>query len=207
MGVREYRQGDPFHRVHWTATAGSGKLLVKQFQPAIARETMVFLDLDRGSYDQRYRHSATELAIVVAASVAHHIAVREGLAVGLSTEAFDPLLDGISRFSLPPRSERAHLMSILEVLARVQVASGVSFTDALRRESVHLAWGATLLVVTGKESELLLDSLLALRQSGFAVTLVLVQARAPSIEFQGRAEMLGISVRSVWREQELEAWQ
>ncbi|NIN74493.1 MAG: DUF58 domain-containing protein, partial [Xanthomonadales bacterium] len=40
MGVRDYQPGDSPRRIHWTATASAGRLLVKQYQPAIARETL-----------------------------------------------------------------------------------------------------------------------------------------------------------------------
>ncbi|NIN74494.1 MAG: hypothetical protein GTO34_04900, partial [Xanthomonadales bacterium] len=62
------------------------------------------------------RYTATELAIVIAASIASHVVTREDLPVGLTTEARDPILNDQTRFFLPPRSERTHLMSLLEVL-------------------------------------------------------------------------------------------
>ena len=206
IGVRDYQRGDSPRRIHWTATASAGRLLVKQYQPAIARETLICLDLEEGDYHWRQRYTATELAIVVAASVANHIIVREGLAVGLATEAQDPLLEEQVRFFLPPGSERTHLMSLLEVLARAQVASGTSFLDLLRRESLRLAWGATLLVITGRESASLFDMLVYLRRAGFAVALVLVQPDRPSAELQKQADQLKLAVYRVWRAQDLEGW-
>lgn len=206
IGVREYQRGDSPRRIHWTATASAGHLLVKQYQPAIARETMICLDLDQENYGQRQRYTATELAIVVAASVANHVIVQDGLPVGLATEAQDPLSDDQVRFFLPPRSERAHLMSVLEVLARAKMATETSFTDVLRRASVRLAWGATLLVITGSENAMLFDTLLYLRRAGFAVALVLVQPELPSDELRKRADLLDLPVHRVWRERDLEMW-
>jgi uncharacterized protein (DUF58 family) len=182
------------------------QLLVKQYQPAISRETLICLDLDREDYGKRQRYTASELAIVVAASIASHVIFQEGLPVGLTTEAWDPLLDEQARFFLPPRSERTHLMGLLEVLARVQLTAGTSFADVLRRESVHLSWGATLTVVTGRESETLFDTLVYLQRAGFAVALILVQPAHPSASLQKRADLLGVPVHRVWAEQELEAW-
>jgi uncharacterized protein (DUF58 family) len=206
MGVRDYQRGDSPRRIHWTATASAGRLLVKQYQPSIARETLICLDLDQEDYKRRQRYTATELAIVVAASIASHIVVREGLPVGLTTEAWDPLLDDRARFFLPPRSERAHLMSLLEVLARVRITSAASFVDLLRRESVNLSWGATLAVITGRESEALFDTLVYLRRAGFAVALILVQPARPSAELKKRGDLLGVPIHRIWRERDLEAW-
>ena len=206
MGVRDYQRGDSPRRIHWTATASAGRLLVKQYQPAIARETLICLDLNREDYGRRRRYTATELAIVVAASIVSHVVVREGLPAGLTTEAWDPLLDERARFFLPPRSECTHLMTLLEVLARVQTASEMSFVDLLRRESLKLSWGATLSVITGRESEVLFDTLVYLRRAGFAVVLILVQPARPSAELQKRADLLGVPVRRVWHERDLETW-
>lgn len=206
MGVRDYQRGDSLRRIHWTATASAGRLLVKQYEPAIARETLVCLDLDEAGYERRQRYTATELAIVVAASIANHVIVREGLPAGLITEAFDPLSEEQFQFLLPPRSERAHLMSLLEVLARVQITSATPFADLLRQESVNLSWGATLAVITGRESEELFDTLVYLRRAGFAVALILVHSARPSAELQKRADLVGVPVHRVWRERDLEAW-
>jgi uncharacterized protein (DUF58 family) len=205
-GVRNYVHGDSPRRIHWTATASAGRLLVKQYQPAIARETLICLNLNPADYEARQRYIATELAIVVAASVANHVIVKEGLPVGLATEAIEPLVEDKVRYSLPPRSERAHLMNMLEVLARAQIADEVSFADLIRRESVRLAWGATLMVVTGRESMELFDMLLYLKRAGFAVTLVLVQPGEPSDEMQKRVAVLNLPVHRIWRETDLDAW-
>ena len=207
VGVRDYQRGDSPRRIHWTATASAGRLLVKQYHAAIARETLVFLDLDEASYEPRQRYTATELAIVVAASMASHVVNQERLAVGLATEAQDPLLGERARFFLPPRSERAHLMSLLEVLARVQVTAATPFADLLRRESVRLTWGATLAVISGRESAALFDTLVCLQRAGFAVALILVQPGRPSDELQKRAALLNMPVHRVWRERDLEMWQ
>jgi uncharacterized protein (DUF58 family) len=206
MGTRDYQRGDSPRRIHWTATASAGRLLVKQYQPSIARETLICLDLNEEDYQQRRRYTATELAIVVAASLANHIIVRERLPVGLTTEAWDPLVDETARFFLPPRSERAHLMSLLEVLARVQVAPATPFAELVRRESVNLPWGATLAIVAGRESEPLFEALAYLRRAGFAVALILVQPVRPSAELQKQGALLGVPIHQVWQEQDLEAW-
>jgi len=204
-GVRDYKRGDSMRRIHWTATASTGHLLVKQYQPAIARETLICLDLNRQDYGQRQLYTATELAIVAAASLANHIIVREGLPAGLSTEAWDPLLDRQVRFSLPPRPERSHLMGILEVLARVQLADAGAFEELLRQESLKLPWGATMVIITGRESEPLFDIMVHLRRSGFAVALLLIQPARPSPELRKRADLPGIPVYRIWKAEELDA--
>jgi uncharacterized protein (DUF58 family) len=204
MGVRDYQPGDSPRRIHWTATARTGALVVKQYQPAIARETLICLDLDWRDYASR-RHDATEQAIVVAASVANHAIVREDLPVGLATDATDPLVEGRRRIVLPPRAERAQLMSILEVLARVQPVTGARFVDLLREESVHLPWGSTLLLITGTIDDSLAETVLYLRRRGHATAVVLVQEESRSGGAPG--SLGGIPVYRVWVDADLAVWQ
>ncbi|MBN1886564.1 MAG: DUF58 domain-containing protein [Thermoflexales bacterium] len=208
MGVRDYQAGDSPRHIHWTASAGAGRLLVKRYQAAIARETLICLDLDEANYEGRRRYTATELAIVVAASIANHIVVHEKLPVGLAIEAHDSVSDERAHFFLAPRSERAHLMSLLEILARVQVTTATPFADMLRRESLRLSWGATLAVITGKAGEELFDSLVYLKRAGFAVALILVDPphdpRLTGIEKRGQA--FAVPVHYVWREADTGVW-
>lgn len=212
-GVRDYQVGDSPRRIHWTATASVGRLMVKRYQPAIARETLIFLDLDQADYDIQRSYVATELAIITAASLANHIIVQEDLAAGLATQARDPLQeDDVVTLSLPPQRERAHLMGILEVLARAQAYrlqperadKGIPLADFLRSESVRLSWGATIVLITGRETPELYDSLLYLRRQGFAVALVLIMPAPPDDAIKARAAGLGLPVYRVWREQELD---
>jgi uncharacterized protein (DUF58 family) len=175
MGVRDYQEGDSPRRIHWTATARTGRLVVKQYQPAIARETLICLDMGFRSYEVRRRHDSIELAVVVAASLASYMMEREHLPVGLATDALDPLDEVRRRITLPPGSERARLMSLLEILARVQAVPEGSFADLLRRESLGLAWGSTLLAVTGSIDDELGQTLLYLKRSGHAVAVILVE--------------------------------
>jgi len=203
-GVRDYERGDSPRRIHWSATASAGRLLVKQYQPAVARETLLALDLNLDGYEGRRRREASELAIVAAASLANHIIVRERLAVGLAAEALDPLTHTRERFFLAARSERAHLISVLEVLARVRLVPGLPLGAVLRRERPRLAWGTTIVAITGRADEDLLDALAALRQGGFAVSMLLVQAPDLPLLTRERAALLGISIWPIWREQDLE---
>ena len=41
IGVREYQVGDSPRHMHWTATARTGQLMMRRYQPGKARETVV----------------------------------------------------------------------------------------------------------------------------------------------------------------------
>lgn len=208
IGVRDFAPGDNPRHMHWTATAASGRLLVKQFQPAIARDNAIFLNLDRDDYAQRgYPEPAIELAITVAASLAYHMLSLEKLPLGLTTIAADPLAGNQQHFRLPPRSGRDQLSQILEILARVQPGNQTQFLDRVRQEVVHLSWGTTLLIITSDESPELLDTLLLLKRSGFQSTLMLIQPpRRQADNPTDQARALGIPVYRIRRERDVEVW-
>jgi uncharacterized protein (DUF58 family) len=177
--------------------------VVKRYQPAIARETLICLDMSLRNYEVRRRHESIELAVVVAASLASHMIERERLPVGLAADALDPL-DGVRRrFFLPPASERAHLMSLLEVLARVQATPEGSLADLLRRESLALAWGSTLVAVTGSIDDELRETLLYLKRSGHAMALILVGPEHVRADRAREESVPGVPVHHVTSVREL----
>ncbi len=212
MGVRNYQVGDSPRRIHWPATARMNKLLVKRYEPAIARETLLCLDLDHENYNIRHLYIAIELAVLATASIANHIVVREGLAVGLTMQAYDPLEEQVVKLSSPIQRDRSHLMNVLEILARAQGYSQSyaaneavnTFAEYLRHESLRLSWGSTMVVVTGEERQGLIDTLIYMRQRGLAIALILIMPPPVSDDLQQRVAMLDVPIYRIWREEELE---
>ncbi len=214
VSVRNYQRGDPLRRVHWPATARTGQLVIKQYQPAIARETAVCLDLHEDGYATRFRYDAIELAIVVAASLANHAIVREGLPLGLVTHLAGAKTGQSIRTSeapraiaLAPRKERAHLIHLLETLAEVEMLTETTepFIALLRRDRLGLSWGGTVVVVTGRGGAALTDALLGLRRGGLAVALILVGVTRPTDGTGDWAAPPGVAVHCVNTVRDLES--
>lgn len=204
VGVRDYQPGDSRRRIHWSATARTGQLVVKQFQPAMARETLICLDLDPARYPL-HSYQAVEQAIVVAASLLNHIAVREGLPAGLACEARDQLEGATRRVTLAPRAGQAQLMTGLELLARVEPDTGERLPELLRQESVNLPWGATMLVITGRLCPELGEAVLYLKRSGYAPAVILVRPADREPEPDRQSALPGVPVYRVWTDRDLEA--
>ncbi len=101
-GIRRYRSGDGLRRVHWRATARSGKLQVKIFEPAVLQGLLLALDLSLDSYptsrlqarlgkearDEAPVDDLLELAITAAASLADYV-LDGGQQVGLLSNGAD----------------------------------------------------------------------------------------------------------------------
>lgn len=91
-GVRPYQAGDSPRHIHWTASASAGELLVKQYEPSIALETIVLLNLAEQDYTPRTRFTASETGVTTAASILYHF-TNAGQAVGLAVNGRDALAE------------------------------------------------------------------------------------------------------------------
>lgn len=78
MGMRDYRPGDSLRRIHWRATARSGKIQVKLFEPAVLAGALLAVDMGLESYPlTRQKPQAIdpllELTVTAAASLGEYI--------------------------------------------------------------------------------------------------------------------------------------
>ena len=208
MGVRDYQPGDSPRRIDWKTSATLGQLQVRRYQPAISVEAFIMLNLNATEYSQRGRFVAPELAITVTASVASQL-IEQRQAVGLATNGMDPLAVSSEHLTLRPHKGRGHLMSCLDLLARIEItdaAEALPFTALLRQASLGLSWGSTLVVVTGKEDEALIPTLVHLRRRGFLAVLVLVDRDAQFDRTKARAEQIGVPTYRIVDERDLDVW-
>lgn len=197
-GVRAYTAGDSLRRIHWKASAHSGDLLVKKLQPSMAVPVLILLDLDRNAYPTRSLVGSSEWGIIAAASLANGL-IAERQAVGLTSNGLDALA-GVTAAPLPQRGGQEQLMSILSLLARVQVQEAESpLAEWLPRQTAALAWGTTLVLVTPHLDEASLWALHAVFRRGSSV-IVLVCATQPDLRtVQAQGARLGVTVHStVW---------
>jgi uncharacterized protein (DUF58 family) len=205
FGKRGYTSGDSLRRIDWKASASTGQLQVKLFEPSIALETCVLLNLNAEDYYYRSRVDTTELAIVIAASISNWIISKKQM-VGLMVNGRDPLTaDGQPQF-VPPRKGKRHLMRLLETLARVDLADNSAFLPLIQRQRYQLTWGTTLIVITGGAGEDVLDELYQARRLGQNALLILVNRDISDEAIRQRAKVLGIPVFSIASERDLSLW-
>ncbi len=205
IGKRDYVAGDSLRRVDWKATAATGRLQVKLFEPSIALETAIFLNLNREEYLLRYQHEAIELGIVVAASLASWLAGKKQ-PVGLLTNGVDPLSEGTVARPIPPRAGRGQITRILETLARVKSDAGMAFMDLIQQERVHLSWGTTLVFITASADVTFFDEVFRAHRAGLNAVLVLCGPVAGLQETRARAEYFGIPLVHFQSEKDLDIW-
>jgi uncharacterized protein (DUF58 family) len=163
VATREYRHGDPMHRVHWRSTAKRGEIMVRrEEQPWQARAT-VLLDTRARAHRGEGPASSFEWAVTAAASIAVHL-VRRGYAVRLITDSGAQV------------TSAAHDESgvggdfeglILDALAVIETSTGSSLRDVA--PSLRRAGDGLLVAVLGG---LDLDQASALARVAHATTAV-----------------------------------
>lgn len=205
FGKRGYISGDSLRRVDWKSSAATGQLQVKVFDPSIALETFVILNLNAEDYYYRSRYDSTELAIVIAASIATWI-VDKKQTVGMMVNGHDPLTADGKPQIIPPRNGKRHLMRLLETLARVEIPPDSALVPLIQHQRYELAWGTTLIVITGTVSDDLLDELYQARRGGQHAMLIVAGREATYVAGLQRAKTFGIPVFSIATEHDLHMW-
>ncbi|MEN6493690.1 MAG: DUF58 domain-containing protein [Thermoguttaceae bacterium] len=195
-GVRQYMAGDPLNRVNWRATARTGSLQSKVYEPSSVAGATILLDFHQATYDPKDEPYRSELAVTAAASVANAL-FHMGQQVGLITngrdaadrirqEGWDP--DARSRrearhsASMHAHSDRLRplvvetrqgheqLMRILETLARVELTDGLPFAQLVTETASRLPHNATVLALLSVATPETAIALGGLRRKGFAVS-------------------------------------
>ena len=177
IGVRDYQSGDGFRRVHWKATARTGTMQVKQYEPT--RALSLSLCLNIAAFEQHWTGTYPELIehlISVAASIATW-ALERGYAVGVTANA--PLAQADQPLRAQPSRSRDQLRHVLETMAGISYFVTQEFGGFIVAESPRLPWGTTLALITGYVNEPILNAIGQVRAGGRRVALIDVGSKAP----------------------------
>ncbi len=197
-GIRQYQHGDPLRSVHWRATARTGALQCKQYQPTSVSGATVVLDLHCHSNPDRHEPVRSDLAVTAAASICHTLllaqqqfglitngrdaADRAGNAVAraeyLSLESAerDVAMRGASdrlRPVIHPAARGAvHFMQIHKALARLERTGGLRLEELLLETQSRMPRDASVLIILQEVDESAALALGLLRRQGYAVAAI-----------------------------------
>lgn len=177
IGVRDYMPEDSFRKVHWPATAHTGQLQVKVFQPTSANIMMVCLNVS--TFARHWEGTNPELfehVIKVAATLAAK-GIEDGYRVGLIANGC--LAHADQPFRIPPGRSPKQLASLLGALAGVTPVVTGPFENFLIKQVPRVSYGATLLIVTGITNPELFETLVQLKQRGRRITLLTYAEEPP----------------------------
>jgi len=140
---REYVRGDDLRRVDWKVWGRQDRLYVKEFEEETNLRVTLLVD---GSASMDYASGPLgkyDYAATLAASLAWH-ALSHGDAVGCT------LFDDRVRASVPARTKRSHLSSVVEVLESRKPASGgrTAFLPVIRTVAETLPRRGMVVVVS-----------------------------------------------------------
>ncbi len=108
--------------------------------------------------------------------------------------------------ALLPRRGRAHLMKILELLARVETMPAAPFAGWIPQATLRLSWGMTLPVITPEASEEIIQALHRLVRAGFNPVLIVTTRALQFGQVQAQARQLGFSAYNVAAPADLDSW-
>jgi uncharacterized protein (DUF58 family) len=232
-GVRFYQPGDPLNRVHWRATARTGVLHSKTYEPSSIAGVTILLAFHRSEYATRDEPYVSELAVTTAASLANAV-YQLGQQVGLVTNGRDAVdrirregwahdfrsravaqqsvsmretSDRLEPLVVPTRRGAEQFQRILELLARVELTDGLTFPQLVAETSSRLPRDATVVAILPDVPDETAFALANLRRRGYAVSAVLVvfdEERYASCA--GRLLSQGISSRRINDEAALAAF-
>lgn len=198
--IREYAPGDPLNSIHWKATARTGKLHVKTYEPSSVIGGTLVLDLHEASYKPDRKEERMELAITTTASIAYLLQIS-GEQVGMITNARDAAevaqyeiekretlsrqevdaevegeLQGTRISPLCVETSRTPYQAqrIIENLARVLPTDGLDGMGLVMNQYHMLPRDATLMIVAPIITERMALALGAIKLSGFNVSVFLI---------------------------------
>src|SRR5215218_9631095 len=87
-GVRPYQVGDPLQRVHWRATARTGELQCRVFDPTTLAGASILVDFHQDGYSARGEPFRSDLAVTTACSIAYAVTMLNQQ-VGLASNGRD----------------------------------------------------------------------------------------------------------------------
>ena len=197
-GLREFRPGDPMRRIDWKATARSGELRSRVYEPSATQQLYLLVNIDTMEHSwEGYLKDELERIVSVSASVAAWAAGAR-YAVGILANGAFPDADRPIR--LPPSRSRDQITKILEALAVIQPLTMGDLAGAIQRESGKLPAGSTLVVIASLLPPPLAGVIARLRGEGHHVFVVATSARVrenlpdgiPMREVSGAFEREGV---------------
>jgi uncharacterized protein (DUF58 family) len=193
-GLREYRPGDSLRRIDWKATARTGDLQSRVYDPSATEQIYLMLNIDTMHHAwEGYLKDELERAVSVTASLAVW-AAGQRFSIGLLANGAYPDADRPIR--LPPSRSRDQITRILEALAVVQPLTMGDLAGAVRHESSRIPVGSTIVVIASLMPPPLADVISRLAGGGHRVHVLATSDRVrpeqtPGIPFQQVARAFG----------------
>ncbi len=198
-GIRKWQIGDPLRSVHWAATARTGTLHSKVYEPTSIAGATLILDMHRDTNPDQNEPVRSDLAVSLAASIAAafyemnqpiaFLSNGRDAADRIRTEGFDTDFRtrgaAQTEASMRDRDDRlrpvivdadrgpVHFQELRRVLARLELSDGISIAETVVNVQQRLAHDTTLIVITQRCDRQTAAMLIGMRRRGWAVAVVI----------------------------------
>jgi uncharacterized protein (DUF58 family) len=143
VGVREYQPGDRFSWINWKATAKRNDFMTKEFEQRKSHAVLLVMDC---TPDPHF-----EGIVTFSASMIRSI-LKKGAQVGL-------LATGEERFRSQIKGGQSHQQQLFYQLAKIQGKGIMPFDQVIAREDLGGTQNNTIMLVTAKLTDQLVDRL------------------------------------------------
>ncbi|MEM8910203.1 MAG: DUF58 domain-containing protein [Planctomycetota bacterium] len=198
-GIRQWQVGDPMRSVHWAATARTGTLHSKVYEPSSIIGATLLLDFHGANNPSHHEPVRTDLAVTAAASIAaalHDAGEPFGLASNardaadrIRTQGFQGdhrvrdsagaagamqgSSDRMRPVLVPVDRGPVQLRHVTQTLARMERTDGMTLAEFLMECQSRLSQETTILMIIQSASEADVASILALARRGWAVSVII----------------------------------
>ena len=179
-GVREYTQRDPMNRIHWPASARTGKLMVHNNEYTADQSLAVILNMQSRAYEgnNTIDRDKVEDAIHVCAGYLDDT-LRTGIPVSLYVNG---CAAGENASVVSPEYwGQEHILELLRTLARLEYRYTETFRNFLETTCRHTG-ASDVVVITPYLEDALLRFALDMQRSGRRVMVVCI-GKAPEEEW------------------------
>lgn len=197
-GIRRWQPGDPMRRVHWAATARTGVLHSKVYEPTSIAGATLAIDLHFETNPKAQEPIRSDLSITAAASIANslHEASQPFGLVTNGRDASDRIRyegwtgdhrvrdsaqnsasmmtsnDRMRPVIMEANRDTVHLQEMRRTLARLERSDSMSFARLLVETESSISNDTTLIAILQMASSETISSLIGLARRGKAVAVI-----------------------------------
>ena len=198
-GVRPYQAGDPLNRINWRASARTGELYSKVYEPSTVAGVTLLVDFHRDSYDRQNEPVRSDLAVTATASIASAV-YEMGQQTGFVTngrDAADRISEegwdydwrtrdaALSAANMKADNDRLQpivvetrrgvdqFMRIRDTLARLELTDGLPFPNLVNESMSRIPRDATVVAILRRVTSETTIALAGMKRHGFAVAAII----------------------------------
>ena len=198
-GIRRWQPGDPMRSVHWAATARTGVLHSKIYEPSSIAGATIVLDLHESTNPNRHEPIRTDIAITAAASIAswlHESNEPFALATngrdaadrirtegwvgdhrvrGAAAAAASMLSENDRRRAVLIKVDRGpiHLQQMVRTLARLERTDALTLAELLIESESRISAETTVLIILQQATPESIAAIVSLSRRGRAVAVII----------------------------------